>query len=309
MTTLLYSHPACIEHDPGAMHPECPDRLRSVLAGLEEEAFHYLHREEAPKVDIKEIESVHKPYYVEHIIKTVPTEGRTYLDPDTAMSPGSVEAAMRASGAAVAAVDAVVAGEGKNAFCAVRPPGHHAESGQAMGFCLFNSAAIAAVHARAAHGMARAAVIDFDVHHGNGTQHSFERDANLFYGSSHQFPAYPGTGSINETGTAGNIVNVPLAPGAGSAEFRSAYEKTILPALRDFDPDILIVSAGFDAHARDPLAQLRVQTEDYGWVTERLLEVAQECCDGRLVSLLEGGYDLTALRQSVQAHVTALLAA
>jgi len=309
MTTLLYSHPACIEHDPGSMHPECPDRLRSVLAGLEEEAYHYLHREEAPKIDIGMVEAVHKPYYVEHIIEAAPKEGRVYLDPDTALSGGSIEAALRASGAAVAAVDAVVRGEGKNAFCAVRPPGHHAESGQAMGFCLFNSAAIAAVHALAAHGMARAAVIDFDVHHGNGTQHSFEKDAHLFYGSSHQFPAYPGTGQASETGTAGNVVNVPLAPGAGSTEFRAAYEKTILPALEEFDPDILIISAGFDAHARDPLAQLRVQTEDYGWVTERLLEVATDCCDGRVVSLLEGGYDLTALRQSVQAHVSALLAA
>jgi acetoin utilization deacetylase AcuC-like enzyme len=309
MTTLLYSHPACIEHDPGPMHPECPDRLRSVLAGLEEERFHYLHREEAPKVDVLAIEKVHKPYYVEKIIDAGPKEGRVYLDPDTAMSPGSIEAAMRASGAAVAAVDEVVGGKAKNAFCAVRPPGHHAESGQAMGFCLFNSAAIAAVHARAAHGMTRAAVVDFDVHHGNGTQHSFEQDPNLFYASSHQWPAYPGTGLTNETGTADNICNAPLSPGAGSVEFRDAYESRILPALRAFNPEILIISAGFDAHARDPLAQLRVQTADYGWVTERLLEVAADCCQGRVVSLLEGGYDLTALRESVQAHVTALMAA
>lgn len=309
MTTLLYSHPACIEHDPGEMHPECPDRLRSVLAGLEEEAFRYLHRIEAPKISLAKIEKIHKPYYVEQVIEAVPREGRVYLDPDTVLSPGSAEAALRASGAAVAAVDEVVAGHAKNAFCAVRPPGHHAESSQAMGFCLFNSAAIAAVHARAAHGMARAAVVDFDVHHGNGTQHSFEMDPALFYGSSHQWPAYPGTGLTHETGVDGNIVNVPLSPGTGSVEFREAYDKTILPALRAFDPDILIISAGFDAHVRDPLAQLRVQTEDFAWVTERLLEVAGECCDGRVVALLEGGYDLDALRQSVQAHVGALLAA
>ncbi len=308
MTTLLYSHPACIEHDPGPMHPECPDRLRSVLAGLEEERFHYLHREEAPRIDIAKIEKIHKPIYVDRVMEAGPNEGRVHLDPDTALSPGSIEAALRASGAAVAAVDEVVDGRAKNAFCAVRPPGHHAESGQAMGFCLFNSVAIAAMHARARHGMARCAVIDFDVHHGNGTQHSFEKDPGLFYGSSHQWPAYPGTGLEHETGVDGNIVNVPLAPGAGSAEFRAAYEKTILPALSAFDPEILIISAGFDAHARDPLAQLRVQTEDYAWVTERLLEIAADRCQGRVVSLLEGGYDLTALRESVQAHVAALLA-
>ncbi|MBT6093961.1 MAG: histone deacetylase family protein [Rhodospirillaceae bacterium] len=309
MTTFLYSHAACLEHDPGAMHPECPDRLRSVLSGLDEEPFQYLHREEAPKVDLGKVEKVHKPYYVEKIIETVPDSGRVYLDPDTALSSGSVEAAMRASGAAIEAVDQVVGGNADNAFCAVRPPGHHAESSQAMGFCLFNSAAIAAVHARAAHGMTRAAVIDFDVHHGNGTQHSFEQDAGLFYGSSHQWPAYPGTGLESETGVDGNIVNAPLSPGAGSVEFRAAYERLILPALREFSPEILIISAGFDAHARDPLAQLNVQTEDYAWVTERLLEVASECCEGRVISLLEGGYDLNALRESVQAHVSALMAA
>ncbi len=309
MTTFLYSHAACLEHDPGAMHPECPDRLRAVLSGLDEEAFQYLHREAAPRVDVVEVEKVHKPYYVEKIIETAPESGRVYLDPDTALSPGSVEAAMRASGAAIEAVDQVVGGNADNAFCAVRPPGHHAESSQAMGFCLFNSAAIAAVHARAAHGMTRAAVIDFDVHHGNGTQHSFEQDAGLFYGSSHQWPAYPGTGLESETGVDGNIVNAPLSPGAGSVEFRAAYDRLILPALRTFSPEILIISAGFDAHARDPLAQLNVQTEDYAWVTERLLEVAAECCDGRVISLLEGGYDLNALRESVQAHVSTLMAA
>ena len=309
MTTLLYSHPACIEHDPGPMHPECPDRLRSVLAGLDDPDFNSLEREQAPKVDVLKIEAVHKPYYVEQILEASPDEGRVYLDPDTALSPGSTEAAFRASGAAIDAVDQVVAGKVSNAFCAVRPPGHHAESTQAMGFCLFNSAAIAAVHARAAHGMTRAAVVDFDVHHGNGTQNSFEMDEGLFYASSHQWPAYPGTGLASETGVSGNIVNAPLSPGAGSDAFRDAYERTILPALREFSPEILIISAGFDAHARDPLAQLNVQTDDYAWVTERLLEIAGECCDGRVVSLLEGGYDLDALRESVQAHVAKLMEA
>jgi len=308
-TTYLYSHPACVGHDPGPMHPECPDRLRSVLAGLEDAPFAHLYRVEAPEIDLKLVKKVHKPYYVENIIENVPSEGRVHLDPDTAMSPASGEASMRASGAAVEAVDRVVAGDAKNAFCAVRPPGHHAESTRAMGFCLFNSAAIAAFHARSAHKMDRVAVIDFDVHHGNGTQHSFEQEPNLFYGSSHQWPAYPGSGQEHETGCANNIWNVPLPPGAGSTEFRTGYENRILPALREFQPELLIISAGFDAHARDPLAQLRVQTEDYGWVTEQLLDVAAECCDGRVVSLLEGGYDLNALRESVQEHVKVLMAA
>jgi len=309
VTTYLYSHPACVDHDPGPMHPECPDRLRSVLTGLDEKPFRHLQREEAPEIDLKLVEMVHKPYYIENLIENVPQDGTVHLDPDTALSPHSGKAIRRASGAAVAAVDAVVKGDAKNAFCAVRPPGHHAESSRAMGFCLFNSAAIAAFHARSAHGMARVAVVDFDVHHGNGTQHSLENEPNLFYGSSHQFPAYPGTGQENETGCADNVWNVPLAPGAGSVEFRAGYENRILPALQNFAPDLLIISAGFDAHARDPLAQLQVQTEDYGWVTERLLEVADECCQGRVVSLLEGGYDLDALRESVQTHVTALMAA
>lgn len=309
MTTLLYSHPACVGHDPGPMHPECPDRLRSVLAGLDEPEFDSLRREEAPRIDLATVEMIHKPYYVERVLEASPEEGLVHLDPDTALSPGSTEAALRATGAAIDAVDQVIGGKAGNAFCAVRPPGHHAESTQAMGFCLFNSAAIAAVHARAAHGLARAAVVDFDVHHGNGTQHSFEQDAGLFYASSHQWPAYPGTGLASETGVAGNVVNAPLSPGAGSAEFRDAYDRLILPALRAFSPEILIISAGFDAHARDPLAQLNVRTDDYGWVTERLIEVAQECCDGRIVALLEGGYDLDALRESVQVHVAALMAA
>ncbi|MDD9878998.1 MAG: histone deacetylase family protein [Magnetovibrio sp.] len=309
MTTYLYSHPDCVGHDPGPMHPECPDRLRSVLAGLEDESFQYLHRVEAPEIDLGLVEAVHKPYYVEKVIDNVPHEGRVHLDPDTAMSPNTGAAIRRASGAAVEAVDRVVGGDAKNAFCAVRPPGHHAESSRAMGFCLFNSAAIAAFHARSAHKLDRVAVIDFDVHHGNGTQHSFEPEPNLFYGSSHQWPAYPGTGQESETGSANNIWNVPLAPGAGSAEFRAGYKNRILPALTEFNPDLLIISAGFDAHARDPLAQLNVQTEDYAWVTEQLLDVAARCCDNRVVSLLEGGYDLDALRESVQAHVRTLMAA
>jgi len=309
MTTLFYTHPVCIEHDPGSYHPECPDRLRAILDGLEDEDFQFLHRHEAPEIDMKRVELVHKPGYVERIMDNVPKSGHVSLDPDTAMSPASGEAARRASGAAVMAVDEVVDGDARNAFCAVRPPGHHAEASRAMGFCLFNNAAIAAYYARAAYGMERVAVVDFDVHHGNGTQHSFENDPGMFYASSHQWPCYPGTGSPSETGVAGNVVNAPLAPGSGSDKFRAAYMETILPALRDFEPELLIISAGFDAHRRDPLAQLSLETADYGWVTRELLVVAADHCDNRVISLLEGGYDLTALRESTQAHIKALMEA
>jgi len=308
MTTLLYSHPICIEHDPGPGHPECPDRLRSVMAGLGEDAFKGLERREAPVIDVQEIEQVHKPYYVEQIFNNMPKEGRIYLDPDTGMSPASGEASRRAAGAACDAVDRVLKGEARNAFCAVRPPGHHAESTRAMGFCLFNSVAIAAFHARARHGLARVAVVDFDVHHGNGTQHAFEHDAGLFYGSSHQWPAFPGTGMADERGEFNNICNLQLAPGDGSADFRRGYSDTILPALRAFAPDLLLISAGFDAHRRDPLAQVNLETDDYRWVTEELMAVADACCKGRVVSLLEGGYNLDALKESTQAHVGALMA-
>jgi len=309
VSTYLYSHPSCVQHDPGPTHPECPERLKAVLDGLDDRPFQHLSRHEAPEIDLQLVEMVHQPYYVEKIVENVPDQGRVHLDPDTVMSPQSLEATRRSSGAAVEAVDRVIAGDATNAFCAVRPPGHHAESSRAMGFCLFNGAAIAAFHARSAHKLDRVAVIDFDVHHGNGTQHSFEAEPNLFYGSSHQWPAYPGTGQENETGCADNIWNFPLSPGSGSAAFRRGYEKRILPALRHFAPDLLIISAGFDAHSRDPLAQLELQTDDYRWVTEQLLDIASECCDGRVVSLLEGGYDLQALRESVQVHVLALMAA
>jgi acetoin utilization deacetylase AcuC-like enzyme len=208
----------------------------------------------------------------------------------------------------VAAVDAVATGEASNAFCAVRPPGHHAEPTQPMGFCIFNNVVVGALHARAAHGHGRVAVVDFDVHHGNGTQAMFERDPTLFFASTHQFPLYPGTGARSERGV-GNIVNLPLAPNSGSAEFRAAVEKEVLPALRAFKPDFLLISAGFDAHRADPLANLQFEDADYRWVTEKLLEVAGECCGGRVVSTLEGGYDLNALASSTAEHVRALVAA
>ncbi|MBM3733770.1 MAG: histone deacetylase family protein [Acidimicrobiia bacterium] len=309
MTTIVFTHQACVDHDPGDYHPERPDRLRAVLATLKEEGFEKLAWREAPKAAREQIERVHDGDYIDQILASVPKRGHLHLDPDTAMSPASGEAALRAAGAACAAVDAVMAGEAKNAFCAVRPPSHHAESGQAMGFCLFNNVAVAAFHARAVHGLKRVAVIDFDVHHGNGTQHSFERDADLFYGSSHQWPAYPGTGHTDETGVAGNVSNLPLPPGAGSAEFRDGYRRTILPALKRFAPEFLIISAGFDAHARDPLAQMRLGADDYAWVTKELLAVAEMSAKGRVISCLEGGYDLEALAESSAAHVREMMAA
>ncbi len=309
MTTSLFTHPVCIEHDAGAMHPECPDRLRAVLAALGDDDFAALDRREAPKADRTVIELSHDAAYVTQVLESVPVEGLVYLDPDTALCPASGEAALRAVGAVCAAVDAVIGGDADNAFCAVRPPGHHAERDRAMGFCVFNNVAIAAEHARMAHGLSRVAVVDFDVHHGNGTQHLFYKDRNLFFGSSHQSGAYPGTGGAHETGPSDSNRNVPLAPGAGSREFRHAWEGTILPAVVTFAPELIIISAGFDAHARDPLANLEVQTEDYGWVTDRIMDVADNCCHGRVVSSLEGGYDLQALAESAACHVRALMRA
>jgi acetoin utilization deacetylase AcuC-like enzyme len=308
MTTYLYSHPICTDHNPGQGHPERPDRLRAVIAALADESFALLHREPAPKADLAAIERVHAADYVATLLASVPQQGQVHLDPDTVLSPASGEAALRAAGAAVAAVDAVVSGAARNAFCAVRPPGHHATPDRAMGFCLFNNVAIAARHAQAAHGLEKVAIIDFDVHHGNGTQDVVERDASLFYGSSHQWPAYPGTGAESETGV-GNVVNVALEPGSGSADFRRAYTQHILPAMDAFAPDLLIISAGFDAHARDPLAQLRLTEDDYAWVTAELMAVAHRRCADRVVSSLEGGYDLQALAASVAAHVMGLMTA
>ena len=307
MHTILFTHKACLEHDPGLHHPECPARLRAVLSALEAEEFQLLDRRTAPRADIDQIARVHDREYVHAVLDAIPEEGRRALDGDTHVSPGSGEAALRAAGAACAAVDAVVAGEARNAFCATRPPGHHAEPAIAMGFCLFNSVAIAALHARAAHGLTRSAVIDFDVHHGNGTQAMFWHDADLLYASTHQSPLYPGTGGLDERGAHNNIVNSPLAPSAGSEAFRSGFEETVLPALHAFDPDIVFISAGFDAHRADPLAMLNLEDADFEWATRQLAAVADEHCGGRLVSTLEGGYDLNALASSSAAHVRALM--
>jgi acetoin utilization deacetylase AcuC-like enzyme len=308
MTTLLYTHSACLEHDPGQHHPESPARLRAVLDALDTSEFGSLGRREAPEADLDDIARVHPRRFVEALLAAVPKSGHIDIDADTVMSPASGRAALHAAGAVVAAVDAVVAGEADNAFCAVRPPGHHAEPDRAMGFCLFNNAAVGALRARAAHGLARAAVIDFDVHHGNGTQACFYDDASLFYASTHQYPLYPGTGARRETGV-GNIVNVPLPPMAGSREFRQGFTGEILPALDAFRPEMVLISAGFDAHRRDPLAQLMLDESDYVWVTEQLLEIARKHAGGRVVSTLEGGYDLAALGSSAAAHVRTLMAA
>jgi acetoin utilization deacetylase AcuC-like enzyme len=307
MHTLLYTHSACLEHDTGPHHPERPDRLRAVLAALETEAFALLERREAPRADKAQIMRVHPAAHVDWLFSQIPKEGWAGIDADTMVSPGSGEAALRAAGAACAAVDAVLAGEARNAFCAVRPPGHHAEPRQSMGFCLFNNVAVAAEQARAVHGLDRVAVVDFDVHHGNGTQAYFEREPGLFYASTHQWPLYPGTGSAHEHGVANNIVNAPLAPFAGSDEFRDAMEHIVLPALDAFRPELVMISAGFDAHLRDPLASLSFVEEDYAWVTRKLCEMAAKHCKGRVVSTLEGGYDLRALANSAAAHVDVLM--
>jgi acetoin utilization deacetylase AcuC-like enzyme len=308
MPTLLLTHPACLEHDTGHGHPERADRLRAIQHALEAERFHYLIREQAPLASLSDIERLHPQSYVEMVKAEIPKHDHNWLDPDTVVSPGSWDAALRAAGAALYAVDQVMAGQADNAFCAVRPPGHHAEPSRAMGFCLFNNVAIGALHARAKHGAERVAVVDFDVHHGNGTQAAFWTDKDLFYGSTHQMPLFPGTGALNETGV-GNICNAPLKAGDGGAKFREAFETRILPALDQFAPDFLLVSAGFDAHIRDPLAQLTLVETDFAWVTEKLLEAADKHCGGKLVSTLEGGYDLDALANSTAAHVKTLMSA
>jgi acetoin utilization deacetylase AcuC-like enzyme len=308
MSTLFYTHPICIEHDAGGGHPESPDRLRAIMTALDGDYFSGLDRREAPKGSKSQIERVHLSEYVDAVLAAIPASGHVSLDPDTGVSPESGEAAFRAVGGVCAAVDAVIGGDADNAFCALRPPGHHAEAGRAMGFCLFNNIAIAAMHGLAKHGLERVAIVDFDVHHGNGSQSACQSDARLFYASSHQSPAYPGSGRESECGEFENVVNVELPPGSGSRLFRNAYTDRILPHLRAFAPQLLLISAGFDAHARDPLAMLELQDDDFAWVTEQLLDVAHECCGGRVVSVLEGGYDLDALASSTASHVRALLA-
>ena len=309
MATLLLHHESSARHDTGPGHPERPGRIQAVMRALAQEPFAAaLVRREAPAASPEELARAHPAPFVEAVLDAVPAEGLARIDADTVVSPESGEASIRAAGAIVAAVDAVFAGEARNAFCAVRPPGHHAEPRRSMGFCLFNNVAVGAFHARAAHGAERIAVVDFDVHHGNGTQAMFEDDRDLFFASTHEFPLYPGTGRAEETGL-GNIVNVPLRGGSGSAEFRAGMEEAVLPALAAFEPDLILVSAGFDAHAADPLASLRLGEADYAWITRRLCAMADALCAGRIVATLEGGYDLDALAASVGAHVAELMEA
>jgi acetoin utilization deacetylase AcuC-like enzyme len=310
MATLLISHPSFLEHDTGPYHPERPDRLRAILGALEDPAFDALVRLAAPAASMEEMTRVHPQDYVEAILGIQPAPGEhVHVDGDTVMSQGSAEAIQRAAGAVVAGVDAVMQGKVRTAFAAVRPPGHHAAPDVPGGFCLINNAAVGARHAQAKYGVERVAIVDFDVHHGQGTQAVVEPDPSLFYASTHQYPLYPGTGSPRETGTDNNVVNVPLRAGSGSAEFRAAWSERILPMLDDFAPELVIVSAGFDAHRADPLAQLEVETEDFVWLTEELLAIADRHAQGRLVSVLEGGYDLNALAESVATHVQSLMQA
>ncbi|GGE35745.1 acetoin utilization protein [Agaricicola taiwanensis] len=307
MATLLVTHEACLDHKPSLGHPERPDRLRAVAAALSDGKFSGLERVEAPLAPLSVVTSVHTEAYAATLDDARPREGMIAIDGDTVMSPGTWEAALRGVGAARLAVDRVMEGSARNAFCAIRPPGHHAERQRAMGFCFFNNAAIAARHAQNAHGAQRVAIMDFDVHHGNGTQDIFWSDESVLFTSTHQMPLYPGTGASEEKGEAGTIVNVPLKSGDGGAEFRAGMEGKILPAIDSFRPDIIIISAGFDAHERDPLGGLQFTEDDFGWATMRLMELADRHGGGRVVSVLEGGYDLDGLARSAAAHVAALM--
>jgi acetoin utilization deacetylase AcuC-like enzyme len=310
MATLLFTHPSFVEHDTGSGHPERPDRMRAIDKVLSHEMFNALVRQEAPlRDDVEEqILLAHPEGHFAGMrgIAEGAQKSPRHIDGDTVVSAGTWEAALRAVGAGLAAVDAVIDGQAANAFCQVRPPGHHAEANRAMGFCLFSNAAIAGLYARRKHGAERVAVIDFDVHHGNGTQDIFWSDKNLFYGSTHEMPLFPGTGAMSETGV-GNITNAPLRARDGGERFREAFESRILPALHNFGPDLIIISAGFDAHQADPLANLRLVEADYLWVTEKLADMAKRHSNGRIVSMLEGGYDLTALARSTAVHVKALI--
>jgi acetoin utilization deacetylase AcuC-like enzyme len=307
VTTLLFSHAASLGHDTGPGHPESQARLGAISDALAADAFRDLKREASPQAGLEPILRVHPPGYAAAIEDVIPEKGIVYLDADTPVSHGSWDAILHSVGGGVAAVDAVMRGHADDAFVVTRPPGHHASQTNAMGFCLFNNAAIAARHAQAAHGAERIAIVDFDVHHGNGTQAIFWADPSVLYCSTHEMPLFPGTGTASETGAHGTIVNAPLAHGADGFVFREAIESVVLPRLIAFSPDLVIISAGFDAHWRDPLASLNFTEADFAWVTTQLMEVAAHCCDGRIVSLLEGGYDLVGLGRSAAAHVAALM--
>ena len=303
MTSIIH-HEDCLKHDPGPLSPESAQRIAAVLGGLE--ALHGLEYLPAPTATAEQLARVHPVTYLDLLRETQPESGRVFInEQDNIMNNGTLDAALRASGAVCFGIEQVMAGHTANAFCAVRPPGHHAEQARAMGYCFYNHVAVGARHAQAL-GAARVAIVDFDVHHGNGTQAVFEDDPSVLFVSSHQMPLYPGTGYAEETGC-GNIINLPLAPGTGSAGFRKAWTTLGLPAVHSFEPDLILVSAGFDAHHRDPLGQLELQDADYGWITGELMDLAQDSANGRLVSLLEGGYDMQALATAAAAHVRMLM--
>jgi acetoin utilization deacetylase AcuC-like enzyme len=306
MSLALYTHPDMLAHAPPRGHVERPERLVAVMDALADASDLDLEPLEAPLVTDGDLALVHTGRYVAALEAAEPAQAYRRLDPDTWLSPGSIGAARRAAGAVAAAVRRVAAGEAERAFCAVRPPGHHAGPETPMGFCLYSNVAIGARVAQAA-GLARVAVVDFDVHHGNGSQDIFWADPTVMYGSTHQMPLYPGTGAKNERGEHDTIVNAPLRPGDAGEHFREAFESVILPRLADFAPQLLIISAGFDAHMRDPLANLNLLEADFAWATRKLMDVARKSAEGRVVSVLEGGYDLTALANSVAAHVTTLM--
>ena len=307
MTTLYISHPCFLAHETPPGHPERPDRLRAVERVLEQEKFQLLARGKAPRAGRGEIGLVHPETLLQQLEEAAPQAGLSVIDADTTMSPGTLEAAYHAAGAACAAVDAVIAREADNAFCGVRPPGHHAEQQRAMGFCFFNNAAIAARHAQTRHGIGRVAIIDWDVHHGNGTQDIFWADPTVMYCSTHEMPLYPGTGAPGERGEFDTVVNAPLRAGDGGSVFRDAFETLLLPRLERFQPELVIISAGFDAHRRDPLANLELDESDFALATRQLMALADKHAGGRLVSVLEGGYDLVGLARSVEAHVDVLM--
>ncbi len=306
MTLLYFTHPTAAAHDPGPGHPEAPIRMRAIEAAVAAADLPGLDRREAPEAAPDQVRRAHPGSYVEDILAAVPASGYRRLDADTAMSPASGEAALRAAGAACAAVDAVVAGQAKAAFCAMRPPGHHAESDTPMGFCLFNNVAVGALQARHVHGLRKIAIFDFDVHHGNGTQQIFWSDADTLYVSTHQSPLYPGTGHAHETGAHRNILNRPQPPGTDSARWRQDVERHVLPAIDAWKPELVMISAGFDAHRADPLAQMELVEADFAWVTRELRLLADRHAQGRVVSVLEGGYDPPALGRSVVAHLQSL---
>jgi acetoin utilization deacetylase AcuC-like enzyme len=307
--TILMMNDAGLRHQMPPGHPEQIARLEAINAALGDPAFEALDRRESPVATDADLLLAHPQSHIDAIRGAAPVTGLIGLDADTTMSPGTLEAVLRGVGGCLAAVDAVLSGEANNAFVATRPPGHHAEKTRAMGFCMFGNVAIAAKHALERHGLARVAVVDFDVHHGNGTQHLLWDEERALFISTHQMPLYPGSGAASERGATDNILNLPMPPGSGGQAMRDIYTARILPRLEDFAPELILISAGFDAHSADPLANLNWSTEDFAWITRKLCNVAGRVCDGRIVSSLEGGYDLTALAEAIAAHVSELMGA